>query len=104
MVMSVTPTVCVTLAFGLGNIGLTLTGGCWADTHGAAHATAKRMAKLKNENRLSEIILVSLDRRVSRALSNVGEVDGKRSEQSVRPCFRLLALGGVHCVPCGYGF
>jgi hypothetical protein len=32
MVMSVTPIVCMTLAFWLGRIGFTCSGGCWAAT------------------------------------------------------------------------
>src|SRR5882724_2067382 len=56
MLMSVTPMVCVTLALGLGYSGLTLTGDCCARTYGVAHIAAKRIAKLKNENRLRKII------------------------------------------------
>jgi hypothetical protein len=70
--------VCITLAFGLGYIGLTLTGGCWACTYGAAHVRVKRIAKLKNEKRLYESILPLLDRRIWRALCNASEVNGKR--------------------------
>src|SRR5215831_17900291 len=81
MVMSVTPMVCVTLAFGLGYIGLTLTGGCCDRTYGAAHVTAKRVARLKNENRLCEIIWALLRRRIWPALCNAGEVNGKRWER-----------------------
>jgi hypothetical protein len=71
--------VCVTLAFGLGYIGLTLTGGCCAPTYGAVYVMAKRIAKLKNENRFREIILALLDRRIWRALCNARELNGKRT-------------------------
>src|SRR5215813_2255679 len=81
MVMSVTPMVCVTLALGLGYIGLTLTFGCCDRTYGAAHVTAKRVARLKNENRLREIIWALLRRRIWPALCNAGEVNGKRRER-----------------------
>src|SRR5215469_13441566 len=81
MVMSVTPMVCVTLALGLGYIGLTLTGGCCDRTYGAANVTAKRVARLKNENRLREIIWALLRRRIWPALCNAGEVNGKRWER-----------------------
>jgi len=48
--------VCITLALGLGYSGLTLAGDCCARTYGAAHVAAKRITKLKNENRLRKII------------------------------------------------
>jgi hypothetical protein len=56
MVMSVTPMVCITLAFWLGRIGLTASGGCCADANGAAQIAANRIAKQKSESRISEII------------------------------------------------
>src|SRR5215471_1296637 len=79
MVMSVTPMVCITLAFGLGYNCLTLTGACCACTYGATHVAAKRTAKLKEENRVRELILALLDRRIWPALCNAGGVNYKRS-------------------------
>jgi hypothetical protein len=59
MVMSVTPMVCITLAFWLGRIGLTASGGCCADVNGAAQIAANRIAKEKSESRTREIIVSS---------------------------------------------
>src|SRR5260370_41785139 len=60
MVISVTPMVCITLAFWLGRIGLTCSGGCCADANGAAQISANRIAKVKRENRFREIMVVLL--------------------------------------------
>src|SRR5216684_3374932 len=60
MVMSVTPMVCITLAFWLGRIGLIASGGCWAIAYGAAHITVNRIAKVKSESRFREIIVALL--------------------------------------------
>src|SRR5258708_32455969 len=60
MVISVTPMVCITLAFWLGRIGLTCSGGCCADANGAAQISANRIAKVKRQNRFREIIVVLL--------------------------------------------
>src|SRR6266568_6451546 len=57
MVISVTPMVCITLAFWLGRIGLTASGGCCADAYGAAQIAANRIAKEKSESRAREIIV-----------------------------------------------
>jgi len=78
MVMSVTPMVCITLAFGLGSIGLTLADGCWGQAYVVALVTAKRTAKLKNEKRLREIILALLLRRICPALCNASGLNGKK--------------------------
>src|SRR6266852_3545673 len=60
MVISVTPMVCITLAFWLGRIGLIASGGCCASASGAAQMTANRIAKVKRESRFREIIVVLL--------------------------------------------
>src|SRR5437762_9684714 len=60
MVMSVTPMVCMTLAFWLGRIGLTCSGGCCADAYGTAQMSANRIAKVKSESRLREIMVALL--------------------------------------------
>src|SRR5216684_670573 len=60
MVMSVTPMVCITLAFWLGRIGLIASGGCCASASGAAQMTANRIAKVKRESRFREIIVALL--------------------------------------------
>jgi hypothetical protein len=49
--------VCITLAFWLGRIGLTASGGCCADASGAAQIAANRIAKEKSESRTREIIV-----------------------------------------------
>jgi hypothetical protein len=51
--------VCITLAFWLGR-GKRTGGGCWANTKGAAHAIAKRAARLKRESRFREFIVALL--------------------------------------------
>src|SRR5712692_7615622 len=76
MVMSVTPMVCITLAFWLGRSGLIASGGCCADTYGAAQVNANRIAKVKRENRFKEIMLALLIVEFG-ALSNAAEVNGK---------------------------
>src|SRR6266404_8121598 len=60
MVISVTPMVCITLAFWLGRIGLIASGGCCASASGAAQMTANRIAKVKRESRFREIIVALL--------------------------------------------
>src|SRR5258707_4471002 len=60
MLISVTPMVCITLAFWLGRIGLMANGGCCASAYGAAQMTANRIAKVKRENRFREIMVVLL--------------------------------------------
>src|SRR5438874_12968496 len=60
MVMSVTPMVCMTLAFWLGRIGLTCSGGCCADAYGTAQMSPNRIAKVKSESRLREIMVALL--------------------------------------------
>src|SRR5260370_25318282 len=60
MVISVTPMVCITLAFWLGRIGLIASGGCCACASGAAQMTANRIAKVKRESRFREIIVALL--------------------------------------------
>src|SRR5712692_2387843 len=60
MVISVTPMVCITLAFWLGRIGLIASGGCCASASGAAQMTANRIAKVKREGRFREIIVALL--------------------------------------------
>src|SRR5260370_29049581 len=60
MVMSVTPMVCITLAFWLGRIGLIASGGCCASASGATQMTATRIAKVKRESRFREIIVALL--------------------------------------------
>src|SRR5260221_9808674 len=60
MVMSVTPMVCITLAFWLGRIGLICSGGCCADAYGTAQMRTNRIVKVKSESRFREIIVVLL--------------------------------------------
>src|SRR5438552_4156165 len=60
MVTSVTPMVCITLAFWLGRSGLICSGGCCADTYGTAHVRANRIAKVKRKNRFREIMVALL--------------------------------------------
>src|SRR6184192_1938322 len=75
MVMSVTPMVCITLAFWLGRSGLICTCGCCAKTKGAAQIAANRIAKAKSENRFMEIMVLLLFG--FGALCNAREVNGK---------------------------
>src|SRR5437763_15699720 len=60
MVMSVTPIVCITLAFWLGRIGLICSGGCCASAYGTAQTSANRIAKVKRENCFREIMVALL--------------------------------------------
>src|SRR3989442_11082747 len=55
MVMSVTPIVCITLAFWLGRIGLIASGGCCANAW-PAHPTPNKIVRWKSESRLREIM------------------------------------------------
>src|SRR5882672_1188509 len=59
MVMSVTPTVCITLAFWLGRIGLIASGGCCAKAC-PAHPAPNRITSLRSESRLREIMVALL--------------------------------------------
>src|SRR5438094_4915510 len=59
MVMSVTPTVCMTLAFWLGRIGLIARGGCCAKAC-PAHPAPNRITSLRSESRLREIMVALL--------------------------------------------
>src|SRR5712691_12858144 len=86
MVMSVTPTVCITLAFWLGRIGLIASGGCCADTYGAAQVNANRIAKVKKESLFSENMLALLIVEFG-ALSNAAEVNGKERRRLMSAVF-----------------
>jgi hypothetical protein len=65
--MSVTPTVCITLAFWLGR-GSRIWGACWADTKGAAHALAMNIKKDKKESLFWEIMVALLFEEILRIM------------------------------------
>src|SRR2546423_13240610 len=88
MVMSVTPMVCITLAFWLGRSGLICTCACCADTKGAAQIAANRIAKAKSENLFMEIIVLLLFG--FGALCNAKEVNGKTQRTPLRQNLQLF--------------
>src|SRR5438876_2738200 len=81
MVMSVTPIVCITLAFWLGRMGLIASGGCCAKAW-PAHPTPNRITRWKSESRLTEIMVALLVVEFG-ALSNATNTNGKSSSASV---------------------
>lgn len=81
--MSVTPIVCITLAFWLGLIGLIASGACCADAYGAAHVSASRIAKVKKKTRFREIMVALLVVEFG-ALSNATAVNSKEREPLIR--------------------
>src|SRR5258706_7179622 len=91
--MSVTPTVCMTLAFWLGR-GRRIAGGCCAVTKGAAHAIAKRAARLKRESRFREFIVALLIEEFS-ALCNAPQVISKRSGREFTTFYNSNLLLGA---------
>src|SRR5437660_12747369 len=101
MVMSVTPMVCITLAFWLGRSGLICTCGCCADTKGEAQIAANKIAKAKSENRFMEIMVLLLFG--FGALCNAKEVDGKTQGTPLRQNLPLFTKGmtfvGVTAMP-----
>jgi len=72
----VTPTVCITLAFWLGRMGLICNGGCCALTYGAAQIEMSPIAKVKRESRFREIMLALLVKEFG-ALCNAHHPVGK---------------------------
>src|SRR5437667_9772087 len=107
MVMSVTPTVCITLAFWLGRSGLICSGGCCANAYGAAQIDMSPIAKVKSESRFREIMLVLLVKEFA-ALCNAAWRNRKerRKSQGCRIEFSSLRALRVHpCITrCASGF
>src|SRR6266567_7185588 len=77
MVMSLTPIVCITLAFWLGRSGLIASVGCWANAW-PAHPAPNRITRWKSESRLVQIMVVLLGCRISRALCNAAARSSKQ--------------------------
>src|SRR5438105_10947776 len=80
MVMSVTPIVCITLAFWLGRSGLIASVGCWAKAW-PAHPAPNRITRWKSESRLVQIMVVLLGCRISRALCNATARSSKQGDE-----------------------
>src|SRR5438132_9132614 len=87
MVMSVTPIVCITLAFWLGRIGLIASGGCCARAW-PAHPTPNRITRWKSESRLREIMFLALLVVEFGALCNEAPVNSKRSGRGSESRYR----------------
>src|SRR5438105_2797042 len=77
IVISVTPIVCMTLAFWLGRTGLIASVGCWANAW-PAHPAPNRITRWKIESLLVEIMVALLGCGISRALCNATVARGKR--------------------------
>src|SRR5256885_17016277 len=77
MVISVTPIVCMPLAFWLGRTGLIDSVGCWANAC-PAHPAPNRITRWKIESLLVEIMVVLLGCRISRALCNATVAGSKQ--------------------------
>src|SRR5207253_5126960 len=80
MVMSVTPIVCITLAFWLGRSGLIASVGCCANAW-PAHPAPNRITKWKSESRLVQIMVVLLGCRISCALCNAAARSSKQGDE-----------------------